>query len=99
MLAVHKSLNPKERKDLNNLDKNVFESVWIECRTVNSSSTKNNQLTNINYNPHEQYYRQFPEEFSTSIDYAITENKPLVLMGDYNINFRNKMNENSWRLS
>ena len=30
------------------------------------------------------------EEFSTSIDYAITENKPLVLMGDCNINFLNK---------
>ena len=30
------------------------------------------------------------EEFSTSIDYAITENKPLVLMGDYVINCLNK---------
>ena len=89
MLAVPKSLNPKERKDLNYLDKNVFKSIWIECRTTNSSATKNNQLNNISYNPHKHYYRQFSEEFSTSIDYAITENKPLVLMGYYDINFLN----------
>ena len=56
MLAVPKSLNPKERKDLNYLDKNVFESIWIECRTTNSSATKNNQLINISYNPHKHYY-------------------------------------------
>ena len=75
---------------MNYLDKNVFESIWIECRTTNSSATKNNQLINISYNPHKHYYRQFLEEFSTSIDYAFTEIKPLVLMGDYNINFLNK---------
>ena len=90
MLAVPKSLNPKERKDLNYSDKRVFESIWVECRTTGSSATKNNQLINSSYNPHKQYYRQFLEELSTSIDYAITENKPLLLMGDFNINFLNK---------
>ena len=61
-----------------------------EGRTTNSSATKNNQLINISYNPHKHHYRQFLEEFSTSMDYAITEIKPLVLMGDYNENFLNK---------
>ena len=42
MLAIPKSLNPKERKELNYLNKNVFESIWIECRTTSSSATKNN---------------------------------------------------------
>ena len=88
MLAVSKSLNPKERKDLNYLDKNAFESIWIECRTTNSSATKNNQLNNISYNPHKHYYRQFQEKFSTTIYYANTE-KRLVVLGDYNINFLN----------
>ena len=29
----------------------------------------------------------FLEELSTSIDYAITENKPMTLMGDFNIDY------------
>ena len=29
----------------------------------------------------------FLEELSTSIDYAIAENKPMTLMGDYNIDY------------
>ena len=37
-LAVSKSLNPKEHKDLNYLGKSVLESNWIECRTTNSSA-------------------------------------------------------------
>ena len=73
MLAVPKSLNPEKRKDLNYSDKNVFESIWIDCRTTNVSATTNNQLINISYNPHKQYYQQFLKEFSTSINYAITE--------------------------
>ena len=90
MLAFPKTLNPKEREDLNNLDKNVFESIWIERKTTNSSTTKNHQLVNISHNPHKHYYRQFSEETSTSNDYAMTDNKPLVSMGDYNINVLNK---------
>ena len=90
MLAVPKSLKSKERNELNYLCKNVFESIWIESRTTNSSATKNNQLNSISFNPQKHYYRQVLEEFSTSIDYAITENKPLVLMRDYIINFWNK---------
>ena len=77
MLAVSKSLNPKVLKDLNYLDKTVFESIWIDCRTTNSSASKKNQLINISYNQHKNYYWLFLEEFSNSIDYATTESKPL----------------------
>ena len=31
----------------------------------------------------------FLEELSTSIDFAVTENKPITLMGDYNIDYLN----------
>ena len=56
MLAVPKSLNPKERNELNYLDKNVFKSIWIASRITNSSATINNQLINISYMPHKHYY-------------------------------------------
>ena len=67
MLAVSKSLNPKVLKDLNYLDKTVFESIWIDCRTTNSSASKKNQLINISYNQHKNYYWLFLEEVSNSI--------------------------------
>ena len=47
------------------------------------------QIVNISYNPHKKHYNRFLEELSTSIDFAITEKKPLVLMGDY-INYFDK---------
>ena len=72
ILAVPQSRNPKERKDLNYLD-NVFESIWIECRTTDSSAIKNNQLINISYIPHKHYCRHVLEEFSTISEYAIVE--------------------------
>ena len=32
---------------MNYSDRNVSESIWIECRTTNSSATKNNQQINF----------------------------------------------------
>ena len=72
------------------MSKNIFESLWIECKLTNSLSEKSRQLINISYNPQKKHYNSFLEELSTSIDYAITEKKPLVLMGDYNIDYFDK---------
>ena len=90
ILAVPKSLNPKKRPDLNHVSKNIFESFWIECKLTNSLSEKSRQLINISYNQQKKHYNSFLEELSTSIDNTITEKKPLVLMGDYNINYFDK---------
>ena len=43
----------------------------------------------MSYNPNNAL-NTFLEELSTSIDYAITENKPRTLMGDYNLDYLNK---------
>ena len=72
------------------MSKNTFESLWIECKLTNSLSEKSRQLINISYNPQKKLYNSFLEELSTSIDYAITEKKPLVLMGNYNIDYFDK---------
>ena len=89
MLLVPKSLDPKERKDLNHLNQKVFESLWVECSLNNNSSIKRKQLINIGYNPQKSLTDAFLEVLSTSIDYAVVENKPITLMGDYNINYLN----------
>ena len=49
MLVIPKSLNPKLRKDLNSLDKNLFESLWVECNLNNNTADKS-KLINISYN-------------------------------------------------
>ena len=54
----------------------------------NTSSNRQKQLRNISYNPNISLYHQFLE-LSISIDHAIIENKPLTIMGDYNIDHLN----------
>ena len=62
------------------------ESLWVECNFNNDPTNKNRQLINISYNPSKSLIDPFLEELSTSIDIAIVENKPITLMGDFNIN-------------
>ena len=76
MIIVPKNLNPKLRRDLVHTNELDFESVWIECNINNDVSNKKKQLINVSYNPNKALLNIFLEELSTSIDYAITENKP-----------------------
>ena len=57
--------------------------------TTNSTS-KQKQLINISYNPSKTLYHLFLEQLSLSIDFAVTENKPITLLGDYNIDYLNE---------
>ena len=89
MLVVPKISNPKLRKDLNHTNPINFESLWIECNITSDLTFRKKQLINISYNPSKNLLDSFLEELSTSIDYAITENKPMTLMGDFNIDYLN----------
>ena len=89
MLIIPKTLNPKSRNDLNCMNKNQFESLWVECNFNNDPTYKNRQLINISYNPSKSLIDPFLEELSTSIDIAIVENEPITLMGDFYINIFN----------
>ena len=89
MLIFPSSLNPKVRNDLDYLNKKKFERLWIECSVNNNSANKQKQLMNVSYNPNKSLYHQFLEELSVGVDHAIVENKPLTIMGDYNINYLN----------
>ena len=94
MLLVPISLKPKIRKDVNYINTKKFESLWVECKLKNNSHNSENQLINVSYNPIKVLTGDFLEGLSTSIDYAVVENKPLTLMGDYNINYLNRKERN-----
>ena len=53
------------------------------CNLTNDTKKKQKQLINISYNPNKNLAPGFLEELSTSIDYAITKNEPINLLGDY----------------
>ena len=90
MLIIPSTLNPNVRNDLNYMNKTNFESLLIECSVNNNSCNKQKQLINVSYNPNKSLYHQILEELSVSIDHAIVENKPLTIMGDYNLSTRGK---------
>ena len=95
ILIIPKTLNPKSRNDLNCMNKNQLESLWFECNLNNDPTNKMRQLIIISYNPSKSLFDPFLEELSTSIDTAIAENKPITLMGDFNINFLTIKNVNA----
>lgn len=93
-ILVPKILEPKERKDLCTIRDDLFESLWIEC----DYNRNTRQLTNISYCPQKALTAIFLDELQLTLDRAVTEGKPLVLMGDYNINYlvtheKNKLDE------
>ena len=55
MLIIPACLNLKTLNDLNYLNKELFESLWIECSLNNSTSNKKKQLINISYNPKKKH--------------------------------------------
>ena len=74
-----------------------FESVWIACNINNDVSNKKKQLINVSYNSNKALLNTFLEEVSTSIDNATTENKPITLLGDYNLDYLNKKRKRKFR--
>ena len=90
MNIAPKHLNPKLRQGLNKLNPNYFESLWIECNLITDLSNQRKRLINVSYNPRKSRYIDFLEELSCSIELAMVENKPITLMGDYNIDYLNE---------
>ena len=89
MLLIPTIFNPKERKDLYNMDKK-FDSLWVQV-TYKKMST----LIHICYNPSKSTTSDFLDELALSIDSAIVKTSNIVLMGDYNINYFNKNEKES----
>ena len=94
-LFVPLSLAPKERTDLNLFDKERFESIWIECKESFDRSCKKTMLINISYNPSKQLQSIFLEELTKNIDNAISQNSSIHLLGDYNIDYLDNIEQNN----
>ena len=87
MLIIPKYPKTKVRKDLDRMNKNYFESLWVECNINCQNSRRQRHLTKICFNPNKNLSKHFLENRSSSIDRAVTENKPIALIGDYNIDY------------
>ena len=91
LLIVPRKLNQKLRVDLA-FKSTLFDTLWVE---ITCPKIKKVYLINISYNPKKPLYEEFLEQSARSIDRAITENKTIIMMGDYNINYlENKEKQN-----
>ena len=91
MLIVPRKLNPKLSVDLA-FKSTLFDTLWVE---ITCPKIKKVYLINISYNPKKLLYEELLEQSARSIDRAITENKTIIMMGDYNINYlENKEKQN-----
>ena len=83
-----KSLSPRTRQDLCFLG-NTFQSLWVEFFLRGKS-----YLINISYNPCRKHANLFLEGLAQGIDKAIVEGKPIIMMGDYNLDYMVKSDRN-----
>ena len=59
---------------------------WVECNVnTNTIQRQRKQLINVSYNPCKSLHHDFLEDLAMSIDHVVVENKPLCIMGDFNI--------------
>ena len=78
LLLIPKKFQGKVRKDLK-LPTQSFESLWLEIK-INMNQKA---LVNIAYCPQKRMLDEFVDYLALNIDKATTENKPIILMGDY----------------
>lgn len=86
LILVPTMLKPKQRPDLNILTRKHFESLWVEMDYHTETKTTR-CLVNLAYSPNKNLASTFLNEMIANVNKVLTENKPLVLMGDYNIDY------------
>ena len=89
MMLVPKQFHPRRRTDLEKSHNDLIEDIWIECKIGHRN--KSTRLINLSYNPQKINTDSFLEQLVIGIDNAVAENKPIILMGDYNINWLNNL--------
>ena len=92
---INEHINFKRRE---NLETPHIESLWIEILIKNSKSI----LVGCFYRPPEssKYLpNDYNEKFYDQLSKAISENKETILLGDFNINYRERNNNNDFKTS
>ena len=72
MLFVPRLSALRERHDLNLFDKSKFDSLWIECPTNFSKSSKDEMPINISYNPNKSMQAKLLESLPLNIDNSLS---------------------------
>lgn len=83
LILCPKNLKPKRRKDLE-INLSNIENIWIEI-----SVSQRKILINLIYNPCKNGLNELSDFLEKNIDLAITENKNIIAIGDYNLNILN----------
>ena len=89
-----KSYTPKLHTDLN-LVHQKNDSIWVEFKT-SKNKTERSTLLNISYNPNKSNKIEFVDELALSVDFAQSYNSNIVLLGDYNLNYLNTQEKDSF---
>ena len=66
---------------------NYFEGLWIEFEILPNTQNRQKNLINISCNPNKSNTNMFLEEIALEIYHAFTENKSVIIMGEFNINY------------
>ena len=94
LLYIPIQLEPKEKPKLNLCNVEHFESIWVELKLQKTSSQVNKVLLNVSYNPEKSLYGLFLDDLSKSIEAAMHKTPNIILMGDYNINYKTQLEKN-----
>ena len=83
MLLIPNTLNAKLRTDFEDMNGNC-ESMWVQFTYL---KTRQKFMVNFSYCPNKKFADEFLENLARRIDRAVSQNMPVILMGDYNLNY------------
>ena len=92
-LLVPLTLAPKEHKHLVTFQKSKIELNCFECHYNFSNSCRSKTLLNVIFSPLKPNQNDFREHLLRKIDNASSEWLPITVIGDYDLNFLQRLNE------
>ena len=83
MLLIPKTVNAKLRTDFEDMNENC-ESMWVQFTQLKS---RQKFRIDLSYCPNKKFADEFLENLARGIDRAVSQNKPVILIVDYNLNY------------
>ena len=83
MLLIKKTMIAKLRTDLEDLNENCESIVG----TIYLPKIRQKFMINLSYCPKTNFADKFLENLARGVDPAVSQNMPVILMRDYNLNY------------
>ena len=83
MLLIPKTLNAKLRTDFEDMNENC-ESMCVQFTHL---KTRQKFMINLSYCPNKKFADELLENLARGIDRTVSQNMPVILMGDYKLNY------------